>query len=261
MNTSNNDNHEISAGYIISQTMFFISENFRTLFTYALMIGIVSTMGTVAVKLAGASVLRGIFISIINVYVGIITTIMMIKVIDCTFNNEEFNIGGLLEFANSRFWKVLGIGILAGLCIVIPTVVVALIYVYSHSIVFNIIFGILLSIPGVYVLALFMFIRIMPVVEDLDQQTVGLSDCVAVVKHNIKTVVALTLFSILVGVPIYVVTFIGTRFNLNPVMITSISAVLSMVITPLIVSVDYIAYRNIKAKMDDETRALEGSVV
>jgi len=258
---SNNDNHEISAGDIISQTMFFVSQNMGTLFIYALMIGIVSTMGTVAVKLVGAYSLRGIFINIINIYVGTITTIMMIKVIDCTFNNEEFNIGGLLAFSNSRFWKVLGIVILAGLCFLIPLVVITLIYMYSHSIVFNIIFSILLSIPSVYVLVLFMFIRIMPVVEDLDQRTVGLSDCVAVAKHNIKTVVALTLFSILIGVPIFVIAYVGTRFNLNPVMIKCISGVISVVITPLLVSVDYITYRNIKAKMDEEARVLEGSAV
>jgi len=257
METIQRELPDMSVGAIVGHALNFLSEHLGILLMYSFGFTLLTTIGSYAELITSGSVLLSIFIKIGNWYLGLVTAIMFIKVIDCVYRSEDFNLAGLLEHAHSRFWKIFGIGIVAGICIGIPMAMGGLILVFVKHIVIRIILGVLIAIPMLYLISLFTFIRIMPTVEDIDQISVDYSDCIHVAKVNIKLLMKLAVVTLLMGIPLYLIIYFGTKIDMNTYTQLGLTALVSMILTLLVTSIDYVAYKVLKGQLDHDTIEIE----
>lgn len=251
-----------SVGAIFGHAFSFILNNIGVLLMYALILSVISFLSEFAVTLSQSNIIVFLLLTVANIYVNVVTMIMQIKVIDCVYRKEEFNLAGLLEHAHSRFWTVVGLGLIAGICAAVPLGIFMLIVFQVPSWPVKIGGGLLLAIPIVYLMALFSFIRVMPAAEGIEFGKVEFGDCIDVARANMKLMIMLTLCIIVISSPIVGLTYMMDTWVSNPYVLLAITAVLTLFSTLIGTSVTYVAYRVLREKMtiqsvDDEAELSE----
>ncbi len=239
-----------NVGSVFSYSLDFLSEHLGVLLVYIFCFTILNTLTVYSKVISQGSIIKSLVVLIIGFYIVTVTAIMTIKLVDCLFNQVPFNIAGLLDHAHSRFWRVTVFGMMAGLMIFIPIMIIGVIIGLVNNVVIKIILLVSFGLPTLYIFAFVAFVRIMPVVEDLDESDISFGSCLEIAKSDMVYTIMMVFIVLLISVPSSIVVHVGSKIGMGLELQYVVKALLTVVTTMFSTVFTYYSYKVLKSEMD-----------